>query len=71
MSLTIRYHIVFIMEMFQDGMTDKDYYFYKMKCKMANRLPPEYFEKIMRECRDISPEEFKSKLESHKQELED
>lgn len=71
MSLSIRYHIVFIMEMFKDGMTDKDYYFYKVKCKMKGRLTPTLFEKIMQECRDMTTEEFNSKLESHKAELKD
>jgi len=69
MSLSIRYHIVFIMVMFKDGFTDKDFYYYRTRCKQANKLTPEQFEKIIQECKDMSPDEFKEKLKAHQDEL--
>jgi len=55
--------------MFKDGFTDKDFYYYRTRCKQANKLTPEQFEKIIQECKDMSPDEFKEKLKAHQDEL--
>jgi hypothetical protein len=69
MSLTTRANIVFIMQMFKDGCTDKDFYIYKKQCKMAIKFTPDQFEKVMRECKDMSPTEFDEKFAAHVDEL--
>lgn len=69
MSLTIRANLVFVMQMFKDGFTDKDFYYYKTKCKMSQKITPTQFEKIMQECKDMPPKEFDEKFSAHIDEL--
>lgn len=64
----MRENTLFVMEMFRDGFTDKDYVYYSRQCKIEPKLTSNEFDKIMQECRDMTIEDFKYLLVMHQNE---